>query len=81
MHDVGSPQIEVSLGSLDEPEKVEPKYQVGIEARMPWFGKLAALPGDKTTEEDNPGLAAKIAASNRQHPDHDTDVWPPENRA
>ena len=67
----------IALGSLDEPAKVEPKNQYGIEARMPWFGKLAALPGDKTTEEDNPEFTAKIAASNHQHPDHDTTAWPP----
>ena len=76
IHDVGSPRIEIALGSLDGPEKVEPKRQIGIEARMPWFGKLTSLPGDKTTEEDNPEFVAKIAASNHQHPDHDTKVWP-----
>jgi len=77
IHDVGSPHIAVSIGSLDEPEKIEPKTQYGIEARLSWFGKLASLPGDKTTEADNPELAVKIAASNHQHPDHDTEVWPP----
>ena len=77
IHDVGSPRIEVSIGSLDEPEKVEPKRQIGIESRLSWFGKLTSLPGDKTTEEDNPELVAKIAASNHQHPDHDTRDWRP----
>jgi hypothetical protein len=76
-HYVDSPRIAVSIGSLDEPEKVEPKNQFGIEARLSWFGKLTSLPGDKTTEEDNPELVAKIAASNHQHPDHDTKDWPP----
>jgi hypothetical protein len=79
IHDVDSPRIEVSIGSLDEPEKVEPKKQIGIEARLSWFGKLPSLPGDKTTEDDDPDLAAKIAASNHQHPDHDTRDWPPRN--
>ena len=41
----------------------------------PGSGSCRRLPGDKTTEEDNPELVAKIAASNHQHPDHDTD-WP-----
>jgi hypothetical protein len=77
LHDVDTPRIEVSIGSLDEPEKVEPKKQFGIEARLSWFGKLTSLPGDKTTEEDNPEFVAKIAASNHQHPDHDTKDWPP----
>ncbi len=77
---VDSPRIAVSIGSLDEPEKIPPENQYGIESRISWFDKLAALPGDKTTEEDTPDLAAKIARSNHQHPDHDTDIWPPEGR-
>ena len=80
IHDVDSPRIAIALGSLDEPEKVEPKIEYGIESKLSWFGKLAALPGDKTTEEHNPDLVAKIAASNHQHPDHDTAVWPLKGR-
>ena len=75
-HYVHSSRIAASIGSLDEPEKIEPKTQYGIEGRLSWFAKLAGLPGDKTTETDNPELAAKIAASNHQHPDRDTAVWP-----
>jgi hypothetical protein len=81
IHDVGSPRIEIAIGSLDEPERVEPQREIGIESKIGWFGKLAALPGAKTTEEDDPALARKIAASNHQHPDHDTDTWPPEEHA
>jgi hypothetical protein len=81
IHDVDSPRIAIALGSLDEPAQVEPKIEYGIEAKLPWFGKLAALPGDKTTEQDSPELAAKIAVSNHQHPDHDTASWPPGERS
>jgi hypothetical protein len=77
IHTVGSDRIFVALGSLDEPERVAPKIQYGIEGRLSWFDTLAGLPGDKTTEEDDPALTARIAASNHQHPDHDTEVWPP----
>jgi hypothetical protein len=80
-HYVESPRIAIALGSLDEPEKVEPRIEYGIEAKLSWFGKLASLQGDKTTEEDNPELASKIAASNHQHPDHDTTAWPPDGRS
>jgi hypothetical protein len=76
-HYVGRPRIAVSIGSLDEPEKVQPRHQYGIESRMPWFAELAGQPGDKTTEEDAPDLAASITRSNHQHPDHDTSEWPP----
>jgi len=75
-HYVDRPEIAVSIGSLDEPAKVRPGRQYGIEARMPWFGDLADLPGETTTEEDVPTLAAAIAASNHQHPDRDTKMWP-----
>ena len=80
IHDVDSPRIEIALGSLDEPERVEPGKEIGIESKLGWFGKLTSLPGDKTTEDDDPELARKIAVSNHQHPDHDTDHWPPEKR-
>jgi len=75
---IDSDRISVSIGSLDEPEKVEPTHQFGNEARLSWFDKLPKLPGDETTTEtDAPKRAADIAASNHQHPDHDTVVWPP----
>jgi len=74
---VDKAHISIAIGSLDEPAKVQPRAQVGIESRMPWFAALATLPGDQTTEEEEPPLAKAIAASNHQHPDHDTAVWPP----
>ena len=80
IHDVESPRIAIALGSLDEPEKVEPEIEYGIEAKLKWFGELTSLPGDKTTEQDNPDFTEKIAASNHQHPDHDTAVWPPRGK-
>ncbi|MCP4381968.1 MAG: GFA family protein [Hyphomicrobiales bacterium] len=76
-HYVTSPRIAVSIGSLDHPERVKPKAQYGVEGRLPWFASIAGLPGEKTTEQDDPELAAAIAGSNRQHPDHDTKDWPP----
>ena len=73
-----SDRISVSIGSLDEPEKAEPANQFGNEARLSWFAKLPHLPGEETTSEgDAPERTAKIAASNHQHPDHDTTAWPP----
>jgi hypothetical protein len=76
IHDVDSPRITIALGSLDQPESIEPKKEYGIEAKLGWFEKLVSLPGDETTEEHNPDRTAKIARSNRQHPDRDTDSWP-----
>ncbi|MCW5696094.1 MAG: GFA family protein [Bauldia sp.] len=71
-----SKRIAISLGSLDDPAAVKPAHQYGIEARMPWFAELAALPGE-TTEDSDPKLAADIKSTSHQHPDHDTTDWPP----
>ena len=76
-HYVTSDRIAVSIGSLDEPERVKPAMQYGIEGRLSYFGELAALPGEKTTEEDQPDRAAAIRRTNHQHPDHKTNGWHP----
>jgi len=69
----------VLVGTLDHPEQVPPIVQYGIESRLPWYQHLHELPGDKPTYADDPkGMLARISSSNRQHPDHDTDFWPPE---
>lgn len=73
---VDRPRISVAMGSLDEPEKIRPERQYGPEGRMSWFATLVALPGEATTEEEEPQLARAIAATNHQHPDHDRAVWP-----
>jgi len=76
LHYVDSPRIAVSIGSLDHPERVAPRKQYGLEARMPWFPELD-IPGE-TTEADMPAdRYAVVERSNRQHPDHDTDDWTP----
>jgi len=81
IHDVTSPRIAVSIGSLDDPAAIPPQHQYGVEARLAWFATLPKLPGDVSTEDDNPELASKIARTNHQHPDHDTTVWPPRAEA
>jgi hypothetical protein len=69
--------VGVLVGTLDHPDLAPPVAQYGVESRVPWYGDLAALPGDKPTYADNPDMLARIAISNHQHPDHDTDVSPP----
>jgi hypothetical protein len=73
---VNNPRIAITIGSLDHPELVTPIIQVGNESRLPYFAALGGLPGETTTEEDDPEDVVRIRASNRQHPDHDTEVWP-----
>ena len=70
--------VAIVLGTLDDPAAAEPVNQYGTEARMPWLHRVHDLPG-RTTEEDPEQDAIPlefIAATNHQHPDHDTHVWP-----
>ncbi|WP_421723099.1 GFA family protein [Bauldia sp.] len=76
---VAADQINVSIGSLDDPSIARPVIQYGLEGRLPWVGDLDGLPGMTTENEDFPH--EKIAQTNHQHPDHDTEIWPPEDRA
>jgi hypothetical protein len=71
-----SKHLNITTGSLDDPGALPPNMQFGIEARMPWFDTLHALPDDGPTESTMAGAVAAIRASNHQHPDHDTGVWP-----
>lgn len=73
-------RVAVALGSLDDPAKLKPVVQYGVESRMPWFSELATLPATESgkNESDDPEICENIRRSNRQHPDHDTDIWPPQ---
>jgi len=72
--------INVTLGSLDRPDLARPLVQYGVESRMPWFCDLPDLPAVVTAGEGDPTAKEElhaIAASNHQHPDHDTVDWKP----
>ena len=70
----------VLVGTLDTPSAVEPLAQYGNESRVGWYHVLTGLPGhDTTTYQDNPGMLNRISSTNHQHPDHDTETWPPES--
>lgn len=73
--------INIVLGSLDDPEDVRPHAQSGVESRMFWFSQLHRLPEKETDAAGPAGRERHLAIleSNRQHPDYDTDHWPPED--
>jgi len=71
-----SPRTGLTIGSLDDPGLAPPQVQVGMEGRLAVIDRLATLPDSGTTEVDMAEEAPLIAASNHQHPDHDTDQWP-----
>lgn len=74
---LASKHLNITTGSLDNPAALPPTMQFGIEGRMPWFDTLAALPDDGPTEKTMAGAVAAIRASNHQHPDRDSESWPP----
>ena len=74
---VGGKRISVTMGSLDHPEAFPPTEQAGWTGHLAFVGALAELPNIAPIEDVAPELAQRIRASNHQHPDHDTAVWPP----
>jgi hypothetical protein len=67
--------ITVALGSLDDSDAVRPAMQSNTGRKMSWFHALDTLPLEPVAQTSRREDA--IAASNHQHPDHDTAVWPP----
>lgn len=61
--------IWVTVGSLDEPARVRPVMQYGIESRIIDLHALAALPAFTTEQANDPERLARIGS--RQHPDGD----------
>ncbi|MBM6595940.1 GFA family protein [Microvirga pudoricolor] len=60
-------RICVSIGSLDEPARIKPEVQWGIEGKLPAFDTLHLLRAEKT------GMPSEMLPKlkSRQHPDHD----------
>ncbi|XXB70085.1 GFA family protein [Mesorhizobium sp. RIZ17] len=63
--------IDLSIGSLDDPTRLEPIRQHWAGARMPWFNRLAGLPEVKSSASPEEILRRRPF----QHPDHDTSEW------
>ncbi len=67
--------VEMSIGSLDNPEIAAPLSQVNTNEKLAFVDHLHELPvRDLTTEEGMAELIALIKSN--QHPDHDTKKWP-----
>jgi hypothetical protein len=72
--------ISIAIPTLDDYAEFAPVAQYGIEARLPWVEHMLEIPayvsGEDSTGNAFSKLLPGIKASNRQHPDHDTDEWP-----
>jgi hypothetical protein len=67
----------LSIGSFDDPAVLAMTRQLETDSKLPWVDQIAALPG--RTAEDEAAMRAKYPpVVSRQHPDHDTETWPPE---
>ncbi len=68
--------INITVGSLDEPELIKPEAQSNLDSKMNWFGDLDGLPVEPEAAPDE----NRLPVNNRQHPDRDTAEWPPEGK-
>jgi hypothetical protein len=71
--------VELAIVAFDDPASIAPVIQHALDARLPWTDVAADLPVRAPDE------AAKVAAYfasivSRQHPDRDTDRWPPQGQ-
>ena len=57
----------VSLGSLDDPARVVPVKQYGLESRLPFLDSILHAPGSRTEDDVPPEARARLKS--RQHPD------------
>lgn len=66
---VDSDWIDVTIGSLDEPERVPPELHYGAESRLGWLPGLDSLPSEDTTVGGLTGAPENMVSF--QHPDRD----------
>lgn len=68
--------LELAIGAFDEPEKVAPVIQVNLNDKQPFFDGLTSLPIREEPADEWLDFMAGIHSN--QHPDHDTEFWPPQ---
>ena len=72
----GGDATALTLASFDDPNAMRPSRQVGLENRVSWLAEVCDLPTRSPAEEA--AYKAKYPpVVSRQHPDHDTETWPP----
>lgn len=62
--------VELAIGAFDTPELFEPQVQVNFEHRLPWIEHLFEKRAVQQSLDE-------ATITSFQHPDHDTEVWPP----
>lgn len=68
--------VDLAIGAFDHPKELIPVIQLASDMQLPSFDSLHALP--TVTVAGDAAFAAHCAGIvSHQHPDHDTDHWPP----
>ncbi|TPI40780.1 GFA family protein [Mesorhizobium sp. B2-9-1] len=69
----------LAIAAFDDPTGIAPTIQWGIEAKLPYVDGIPKLPSEDTMADI---ASARYLAElvSYQHPDHDTEQWPPEER-
>jgi hypothetical protein len=71
----GETHVGLAIGALDRPGEARLTEQLASPAQVADLAELARLP---VHPADEPRAAAHLAGIlSRQHPDHDTEAWPP----
>ena len=66
---LGSQRIGVTIGSLDDPNAVVPKKQLGLESRVTWLDAALAAPEASLSDWLKSRQVASVGS--HQHPDHE----------
>jgi hypothetical protein len=66
--DAGKPEL--AIGAFDDPIRIKPEIQVGLESRLPWLSEIDGLPTYHAQDGDTAPEQSEIRSF--QHPDHDT---------
>jgi hypothetical protein len=69
--------LELAIGAFDEPALAAPVIQVNLADKQPFFDGLTDLP--IRTEESDEWSSFMAGIHSNQHPDHDTNDWPPKD--
>ncbi|RDL52342.1 hypothetical protein BLJAPNOD_03501 [Ensifer sp. M14] len=69
----------LAIAAFDEPQGIVPTIQWGIEGKLPYVDRVPELPGEETMA-DAEAVSFLADLVSYQHPDHDTETWPPEDK-
>ncbi len=71
--------VALAIATFDDPGSITPVIQWGTEAKLPYVDGIRDLPEQDTMADMTAAPFLETLVS-YQHPDHETDQWPPEER-